>query len=153
MPDRLREDSSTLALRVAEAVTDTEIARCFPVMAQLRVRFSSETDFVSRVRLQQAEGYRLVFLEDAGEIVATAGYRIIENLSAGRVLYVDDLVTDALRRSKGYGAKLLDWLADRARSEGCDKLDLDSGVQRGDAHRFYHTQGLKTFAHHFRLDL
>jgi GNAT superfamily N-acetyltransferase len=138
--------------RIALAATDADIARCFPVMSQLRPHLA-EADFVARIRLQEAETYRLVFLEDRGEVVAVAGYRITENLSAGRVLYVDDLVTDAGRRSEGHGARLLAWLADRARSEGCAKLDLDSGVWRTDAHRFYHAQGMTTFAHHFRLDL
>ena len=145
-----RESASEL--RISEATTDAEIARCFPVMSQLRPHLR-EDGFVARVRLQQAEGYQLAFLEDAGEVVATAGFRFIENLSAGRVLYVDDLVTDGARRSKGYGAILLTWLADRARAAGCAKLDLDSGVQRTAAHRFYHSQGMTTFAHHFRMDL
>ncbi len=138
--------------RIGVADTDTEIARCFAVMRQLRLHLREE-EFVPRVRLQQRDGYRLVFLEDEGEVVATAGFRVIENLSAGRVLYVDDLVTDAARRSKGYGAELLRWLTDQARLAGCAKLDLDSGVQRHDAHRFYHAQGMTTFAHHFRLEL
>jgi GNAT superfamily N-acetyltransferase len=139
-------------LRIREATTDPDIARCFAVMSQLRPHLTEE-GFVPRVRLQQAEGYRLAFLEDGGEVVATAGFRIMENLSAGRVLYVDDLVTDGGSRSRGYGARLLSWLADRARAEGCAKLDLDSGVWRTDAHRFYHAQGMTTFAHHFRMDL
>ena len=138
--------------RIAEASTDADIARCFAVMSQLRPHLREDA-FVARVRLQQAEGFRLVFLEDAGEVIATAGFRIIENLSAGRVLYVDDLVTDARCRSNGYGARLLAWLADRARSEGCATLDLDSGVQRKDAHRFYHSRGMTMFAHHFRMGL
>ena len=120
-------------LRISEATTDAEIARCFPVMSQLRTRLR-EDEFVARVRLQQSLGYHLACLEDAGEVV-------------------DDLVTDGERRSKGYGATLLAWLADRARAAGCAKLDLDSGVQRKDAHRFYHAQGMTTFAHHFRMDL
>jgi GNAT superfamily N-acetyltransferase len=139
-------------VRIAEASTEADIARCFAVMSQLRGHLK-ENEFVARVRFQQGEGYRLAFLEDVGEVVATAGFRIIENLSAGRVLYVDDLVTDARRRSNGYGATLLAWLVDRARAEGCATLDLDSGVRRKDAHRFYHAQGMTTFAHHFRLDL
>jgi GNAT superfamily N-acetyltransferase len=134
------------------AETDVAIARCFPVMSQLRPHLS-DAEFVPRVRLQQREGYRLAYLESGGEIVATAGFRIMESLVAGRVLYVDDLVTDASRRSQGYGAELLTWLSEHARAAGCTQLELDSGVQRTDAHRFYHTQGMKTSAYHFRFEL
>ena len=134
------------------AATDAEIERCSPVMRQLRPHIA-EQDFLPRIRLQEREGYRLAYLEHEGEIVAAAGFRVIENLSAGRVLYVDDLVTDAEHRSQGHGATLVRWLVDRARLEGCAKLDLDSGVHRKDAHRFYLAQGMTAHAHHFRFEL
>jgi hypothetical protein len=35
------------------------------------------------------------------------------------------------------GGMLLDWLCAHARTQGGGELQLDSGVQRGDAHRFY----------------
>ena len=33
--------------------------------------------------------------------------------------------------------RLVDWLVEYARAEGCDELHLNSRVQRFDAHRFY----------------
>ena len=132
------------------AATDQDILRCFPVMRQLRPHLV-EAEFVARVRLQEHEGFRLALLEEDGAVRAVAGFRILENLSAGRVLYVDDLVTDESRRSAGFGRRFLEWLRERARAEGCDKLDLDSGVQRKDAHRFYLANGMSIFAYHFRM--
>ena len=35
------------------------------------------------------------------------------------------------------GGALFDWLVAEARAAGCKQLDLDSGVQRFAAHRFY----------------
>ena len=64
-------------------------------------------------------------------------FRIIENTHAGRKLYVDDLVTDETQRSQGVGKLLLDGLTEEARTRGCQTIDLDSGTQRTDAHRFY----------------
>ena len=40
-------------------------------------------------------------------------------------------------RSGGNGWQFLNWLADPARSAGCATLELDSGVQRYGAQRFY----------------
>jgi GNAT superfamily N-acetyltransferase len=74
-------------------------------------------------------------------------------LARGWHMYVDDLVTDELGRSRGYGAFLMDWLVARAREEGCDNLDLDSGVQRFAAHRFYFRQRMTISAYHFALPL
>ena len=53
----------------------------------------------------------------------------------------------------GYGKTLLDLLTERAREADCQALELDSGVQRFDAHRFYLTNRMIISSHHFRLSL
>lgn len=139
-------------MSISIAVTDTDIERCAPVMLQLRPHVPPG-EFLSRIRVQQAGGYHLAFLDDDGRVVAVAGYRVMDNLYSGRVLYVDDLVTDDTVRSKGYGRQLLDWLIAQAREAGCQTFELDSGVQRFEAHRFYLTNRMIIAAHHFRLTL
>jgi GNAT superfamily N-acetyltransferase len=133
-------------VRLAE--TDEEIARCFPVMAYLRPSLVAE-EFVGRVRAQQAEGYRLAFLEDEGAAVAVAGFRVMEMLGTGRTLYVDDLVTDESRRSRGYGKAMLDWLQAFAREAGCATFSLDSGTHRQEAHAFYFRERMRVTSFHF----
>lgn len=138
-------------IRLAE--TDVDVARCFPVMAQLRPKLIAE-EFVARIRRAAAERYQLAFREDdGGEIRAVAGFRFMERLSAGRVLYVDDLVTDEHSRSRGHGDALFDWLVARARTEGCTLLALDSGTHRVEAHRFYLRKRMKISCFHFDLAL
>jgi len=134
------------------ATTNEEIRSCHPVMRQLRPAYGPD-ELVAKIRRQEPDGYRLALLIDEGEVVAVAGYRISENLAWGKFLYVDDLVTDAERRSKGYGRRLLEWLAATAREAACDELHLDSGVQRFGAHRFYLLQGMNITSHHFQLGL
>jgi GNAT superfamily N-acetyltransferase len=134
------------------AESDAEIARCFPVMQQLRPHLV-EVSFVARVREQQREGYALAYVREGEDVVSVAGFRIMENLVSGRLLYVDDLVSLEGRRSKGYGDAVFAWLVDHARARGCACLELDSGVQRFDAHRFYLTHRMIISAHHFRLKL
>lgn len=134
------------------AETDEEIQRCFPVMVQLRAHLRDD-EFVPRIRRQMAGGYRLAYLETEGSVRAATGYRFIDNLFAGRILYVDDLVTDTAARSSGYGGRLLAWLVERAREAECHSLELDSGVQRFDAHRFYLGNRMIISSHHFRLVL
>ena len=95
------------------------------------------------------EGYRLVYVEDDGQVVAVAGYRIYTSLIMGRNLYVDDLVTSENSRSRGYGKALMKWLFDKAQQEGCEFLRLDSGVTRDKAHKFYFNQGMSVGAYHF----
>ena len=142
--------AAVTSIRVAE--TDADIARCFAVMRELRTDLV-EHEFVPRVRQQQAGGYRLAYLEDGARVCAVAGFRLIDNLVHGRVLYVDDLVTDSRLRSRGHGKALLDTLIQRAKDEGCQCLELDSGVQRFEAHRFYLANRMIISSHHFLLKL
>src|SRR5436853_6178505 len=138
---------------IALAETDTDIARCFAVMAQLRPHLV-EKDFVARVRGMQREGFHLACVEtDGGAIGAVAGYRFQNKLFSGKNLYVDDLVTDAAQRSQGHGRALLSWLMQEARTNGCAQLELDSGVQRFDAHRFYLRERMHISSYHFVIAL
>lgn len=130
------------------AATDVDIAACYVVMRELRPHIA-EHEFIARVRHQEKAGYRLAFLAESVGVVGVAGFRLGDNLACGRFLYVDDLVTLAAYRSKGYGAKLLIWLKEYAAKEGCLPLHLDSGVQRKDAHRFYEREGMIITGFHF----
>ncbi|MDQ8707279.1 GNAT family N-acetyltransferase [Streptomyces sp. LHD-70] len=107
----------------------------------------------------EAYGQGLVFTAaygssgtDGGACLAVATHRTLAT-SRGRILHVDDLVTDAGRRSGGVGARLFDVLVGRARAAGCDGVELDSGVTNVAAHRFYHARRMSIGALHFRLDV
>src|ERR1035441_3845006 len=134
------------------ARTDAEIRACWPVMAQLRPHLK-EQEFVSVVRQQFGEGYRIAFIRRKKKVAAVAGFRVLHSLAWGHFCYVDDLVTNEQARSQGLGRELLDWLCDFARSEGCKRLELDSGVQRFAAHRFYLRPRMAISCHHFSLEL
>jgi len=122
-------------------------------MRELRTHLHNAERFVERVQRQQKGGYLLAFLESEGEVRAVAGYRFLERLLSARFLYVDDLVTREIDRSQGYGGQLFDWLIEQAREQGCENLELDSGVQRFDAHRFYLVKGMPIAAHHFKIEI
>ena len=141
-----------MTTRIRVAKTRKGIARCFEVVHELRPHLEREP-FVEQVLRQQGQGYRLAYLEDAGVVQACAGYRLSESLSFGRFLYVDDLVTASMARSRGFGKDLMDWLVAEACAAGCGELHLDSGVQRFAAHRFYLRERMEIMAHHFRLKL
>ena len=137
---------------ISIALTEEQIRRCFPVMAQLRPHLI-ETEFVRRVRRQQQAGYKLAFLCHKRNVKAVAGYRFSESLSWEKFIYVDDLVTAEEVRSQGFGRQLFAWLVKQAKARGCDQFHLDSGVQRFRAHRFYLACRLDIVGHHFSMKL
>jgi GNAT superfamily N-acetyltransferase len=116
------------------------LARAERVHRQLRPGLPA--DYAGRLATVFANGGRMAAVVEGDDVCALAVWRLIENTYEGRRLYVDDLVTDELQRSRGFGKLLFDWLQAQARQLGCDVIALDSGVQRAGAHKFYFREGM-----------
>jgi len=139
------------AFDVKLAQSDSDIARVYPVMKELRTHLKNAEEFRERVRRQQAQsGWRLIYVEDAAVPVAASGFRISEWLAWGKTLYVDDLICLESHRGKGFAESLMLWMEELARAEGCEQFHLDSGTFRLPAHRFYHRLGLGITSFHFQ---
>jgi GNAT superfamily N-acetyltransferase len=119
-----------------------------PVLQELRPNLTPET-FMAVYSEGYSQGLRYLVAYDGDRCVGVAGWRVVATTTAIRKLYVDDLVTLASERGRGIGGRLLGELADRARGADCRILDLDSGVQRADAHRFYMREGMAIASFHF----
>lgn len=127
---------------------DPRWALALPVLRELRPHLTPE--LLRQVVTEGApQGLRFTALLVGGECVAVAGWRLVATTSAIRKLYVDDLSTAAAHRSRGHGSTLLRVLTERARGLGCTAIDLDSGVQRFGAHRFYLRERMDIVSHHF----
>ncbi len=137
-----------MTIRIAES--DTELRKVSGVLRQLRPAFDTER-LVAQIKAQMREGYRVAYVEEAGEVLCAAGFVVGTKLAWGKHVYVDDLVTAEHQRSKGAGAKMIVWLKTYAREQGCNQLHLDSGVQRFAAHRFYLREGFNIGSHHFSI--
>jgi GNAT superfamily N-acetyltransferase len=88
-----------------------------------------------------------------GQLVGTADLLVVPNLTHrgepwGIVENV--IVTGAARRS-GVGRALMSHLIERARADGCHKLQLLSGKHRTEAHELYRRMGLDAVAEGFKI--
>jgi GNAT superfamily N-acetyltransferase len=119
-----------------------------PVLRQLRPHLTAAS-FTDLYAEGHPQGLRFTAAYDGGRCLAVAGWRVVATTATLRKLYVDDLVTAEDARSRGVGRAVLAQLAERARAAGCAVLDLDSGVHRTDAHRFYMREGLAISSFHF----
>ena len=118
-----------------------------PVLRELRPHLTADL-FASIYEEGHVQGLRYTAAYDGDHCVGVAGWRVLANTDAVRKLYVDDLVTAQSERGRGVGPALLANLAHRAAAAGCRILDLDSGTQRADAHRFYMREGFVITSFH-----
>jgi GNAT superfamily N-acetyltransferase len=119
-----------------------------PVLLELRTHLTAES-FAAIYREGHEHGLRYLAAYEGGHCVAVAGWRFVVDTASGRKIYIDDLVTAADHRGLGAGRALVTELTERARAAGCSRIDLDSGTQRLDAHRFYMREGLTIRSFHF----
>lgn len=138
-------------------LTEADIARCYPVLRELRPKLTGAADLVARALPMLAEGAQIAAHvsqdagegEDQGAITTVACFRIHTMLVSGVTMYVDDLVTAERFRSRGHGKAMLAWLMRYAKDHGCETFSLDSGTFRPEAHAFYFREGLRITSFHF----
>jgi GNAT superfamily N-acetyltransferase len=130
------------------ANTEEAILKCWEAIKELRPHLDAES-FVPLVKEMISEGYTLAFIEQDEKAASAIGFRYLQFLFNGKHFYIDDLSTLPQYRGKGFGAKLLDYVAEKAAANGYKIITLDSGYQRNDAHRLYLNKGFTLSSHHF----
>ena len=79
-------------------------------MKALRTQLTDAESFARHVdEVQRPEGYRLVGVSEGGRVLAVAGFRVLNTLADGRMLYVDDLSTHPDARRRGHAGALVEW--------------------------------------------
>jgi GNAT superfamily N-acetyltransferase len=79
----------------------------------------------------------LVAEEEGRAIGLCTAYLDLDSVRFGLRCWVEDLVVAPDRRSRGTGGALLDAAAAWARERGATHLELDTGLARAEARRFY----------------
>ncbi|WP_129114728.1 GNAT family N-acetyltransferase [Halegenticoccus tardaugens] len=140
-------------MEIHDVETEADRRNAFPVLRELRSHLDFER-FEALYAEMADEGYRLFAGYDGDEVVAVAGVKLATNFYLGRHAYVYDLVTTANRRSEGHGEALLSFVHEWAKERDCEAVELESGLWRDDAHRFYTDRmGYETYCYSFKHDL
>jgi len=139
-------------LKIKEVNTEEDLIQCFEVMKELRPHHNIDS-FITTAEQMKTEGYHLLYIEDEGKAVCTAGFRFTTTLYDGLIIDFDDFVTVANARHKGYAGMLFDHLVAIAKERSIKTIHLNSAHHRFDAHRFYLNKKMKIIAHHFRIEV
>lgn len=127
------------------------LAAAETVHRQLRPNLPA--DYAAKMARVFAGGGRMTVAADGASVAGLAVWRVFEDTHNGVRLYVDDLVTDEARRSRGVGHALIEALETRARAAGAVLLSLDSGTQRTRSHAFYFREGLRITSFNFKKSI
>ncbi|WP_221348906.1 GNAT family N-acetyltransferase [Streptomyces beigongshangae] len=106
-------------------------------------------------RLNNDPHQHVVVAVREGRVVGTLQLTIVPGLArkgATRAI-IEAVRVHADERGSGLGTHFLEWALDRARSEGCQLVQLTSDATRTDAHRFYERLGFEASHVGFKLRL
>jgi GNAT superfamily N-acetyltransferase len=135
---------------IKELIEEKEWLEAFPVFKELRTYLNQRT-YLDLLYIMREEGYKLFALYHNKQIVAVTGIAIRTNFYYGKHVFVYELVTQSLQRSKGFGEELLSYIHRYAIDNGCGIVALESALFRTDAHRFYETKmGYEKFCYSFK---
>ena len=140
---------------IIELHTEAECREAYPVVRELRPELDEATYLARVAEAGSPLDCHLFALRNDGAIVTLAGVEVVFTVHEGRDPIVQQMVTTAAERTKGYGQRVMEYVEDYARGRGCRAVSLGSVLRRTDAHRFYRDRmGYTALASEFqkRLD-
>lgn len=137
---------------IKHAQSVQEIESCWAVVQVLRPHLQKE-NFLGQVQEMMPDGYQIIYICEDQLTVAFAGFRNMNMLYSGKIIYVDDLSTLPQYRGRGHAGRLLDYIYQLAEKLGKNAVHLDSGYHRNDAHRLYLNKGYILESHHFAKEI
>lgn len=97
-----------------------------------------------------SETDELLCVVSGSDVIGFCAYAIVNNFwQEGYISYIYAMVVDEAYRGNGYGTRLIQEAIDRSRQRGLKRLELDSGFQREQAHKFYEKLGFEKRAYLF----
>lgn len=97
--------------------------------------------------------YSMVAILEDDRVIALTGYWQHTKIWKGRILEIDNMIVHPDFRSRGLGKKLLDYLEQKAKDNGCQAMVLDAFVKNHRAHQLYFREGYIIKGYHFLKDL
>jgi GNAT superfamily N-acetyltransferase len=100
------------------------------------------------------EASTVLVAEHRGDLLGLCtAYLELNSVRFGSRCWVEDLAVSPEHRSQGIGGRLLDAAQDWARERGATHFELDTGLDRKDAQRFYEARrpATKGYSYSWRL--
>jgi ribosomal protein S18 acetylase RimI-like enzyme len=140
-------------LRVREAETK-DLAAITGLIGQLGYP-SAEWAVAQRLERLAADPSSWVYVALKGDVVVgVASVHVMSILERDDpIARITAMVVDEEARGGGVGRALLDRLEERARAEGCDKIDLTTRYEREGTAAFYRRMGFEDTSLRFVKDL
>jgi GNAT superfamily N-acetyltransferase len=124
----------------------------FSIVPLLRILNPAIPEGILRDRLSEmvSQGYRCAGAYSGDRLVGICGMWILIKYYVGRHLEPDNVVVLEDCRSMGVGRRLLAFVHEYARSQGCIASELNCYLKNGKAQKFWEREGYRKIAFHYQ---
>ena len=142
-----------MSLLITDLETKNSMLEAFPLIHQIYKKMDYKAFEIALDEMILNNNYKMVagYIDD--KMIAVSGYWIARMLYCGRYLQASNLVVDENFRGRGAGKQILNYLENKARDLGCDKMVLDSYTENKKSHSLYFGEDFYIRGFHFMKDL
>lgn len=133
-------------------IPEEHLEDIFPL---LRLLDGALTDEVLAARLNgmKSHNYECVGVYDTDTLIGISGLWILDKYYVGKHIEPDNVVIHPDYRGKGIGEKLMQWIYDYAKEQGCVASELNCYVSNHKGVAFWMKEGFRIIGYHMRKDL
>jgi hypothetical protein len=138
---------------IKDLETKNMMMEAFPLIHQMYKKMDYKDFERALDEMILNNNYKMVAGFHDEKMIAISGYWIARMLYCGRYLQASNLVVDENFRGNGVGKKILNYLENKARKLGCDKMVLYSYSENKKSHSLYFGEDFYIRGFHFMKDL
>jgi len=142
-----------MSLLITDLETKNSMIEAFPLIHQMYKKMDYKAFEIALDEMILNNNYKMVAGYIDNKMIAVSGYWIARMLYCGRYLQACNLVVDENFRGRGVGKKILNYLENKARNMGCNKMVLDSYTENKKSHSLYFNESFYIRGFHFMKDL
>ena len=142
-----------MQLEIKDLSTKNSMIEAFSLIHQMYKKMNYEVFEINLDEMILRNDYKMVAGFHNEKMIAVSGYWIAKMLYCGRYLQASNLVVDENFRGRGAGKQILNYLENKARDLGCDKMVLDSYTENKKSHSLYFGEDFYIRGFHFMKDL
>jgi len=124
----------------------------YSIIPLLRLLNDSIAEDILKQRLDEMlkQGYKCIGIFDEKILVGICGIWIMTKYYVGRHIEPDNVIIAPEYQNKNIGHKLMRWIEEYAKTNGCVASELKCYVGNKQAHKFWEKEGYEVIALHFQ---
>lgn len=130
-------------------IEENEIYSIIPL---LKVLSNTIPDEVLKQRLDEmlTQGYKCIGIFDGDYLIGICGIWILTKYYVGKHIEPDNVIISPEYQNQNLGTKLMAWIYDYAKRNGCVASELNCYINNKEAHKFWEKEGYEVIALHFQ---